>query len=322
MGENRSLLTALGSILGLVLFIFVIMQAVSYFKEGTAEFDEMQRQAGAPILLSETLHENTEAAEESATEEEQSEGEAAAEGEAASEEAAGEVAVDATTDVTTTNALTETGTITATEAVTTGEVISPTTAGDTVVEASEVLTETDAVDSAAALTATESMTVTESMTGTDDLSETTAVTTTEALTEGVATEEEAAPAEEAPAEEAAPEEEAPAEVALVVPTPDEVAPIFTKAGCIGCHVIPDIPGAVGAVGPDLTEIGTTAATRVEGLNVQEYLYQSILEPNEFIVPECPTGPCLPGLMVQNLGDVLTPEEIDAVVGYLSSLTSE
>jgi hypothetical protein len=45
----------------------------------------------------------------------------------------------------------------------------------------------------------------------------------------------------------------------------------------------------------------------------------LLNPNAFIAPECPAGPCLPNLMVQNLGDTLTTEEIDTIVAYLASL---
>jgi len=99
--------------------------------------------------------------------------------------------------------------------------------------------------------------------------------------------------------------------------PAELAAIFVKVGCIGCHVIPGVAGAVGMLGPNLTNIGVDGATRVEGLSSEDYIRQSLLEPNAVIAPECPTGPCLPNLMVQNLDEILTPEELDSIVAYLT-----
>ncbi len=43
-----------------------------------------------------------------------------------------------------------------------------------------------------------------------------------------------------------------------VPVTDELIAAFTKGTCNACHIIPDIPGAVGMVGPDLTNIGVDA----------------------------------------------------------------
>jgi len=144
------------------------------------------------------------------------------------------------------------------------------------------------------------------------------VTATETVAEAPAEE----PVAEEPVAEAPAEEPAAEPVAMTVPTPEEVTPVFVKAGCIGCHVVPGIPGAVGAVGPNLSEIGVVGATRIDGYTVEEYLYESLLNPNAYIAPECPTGPCLPGLMIQNLGDILTAEEIDMVVAYLATMGVE
>jgi nitrite reductase (NO-forming)/hydroxylamine reductase len=98
-----------------------------------------------------------------------------------------------------------------------------------------------------------------------------------------------------------------------------VAAIVTKGTCNACHVIPGIEGAIGMVGPNLSNIGVDAATRIEGYTAEEYLRESIMNPNAFIAPECPTGACLPNLMLQNLVDLLAPEEIDTVIGYLLTL---
>lgn len=99
-----------------------------------------------------------------------------------------------------------------------------------------------------------------------------------------------------------------------------VTAAIIKGTCNACHVIPGIAGAdIGMVGPDLTNIGNVAATRVEGLDAEEYLWQSISEPNAFLAPECPTGPCLPNLMLANLAELLTEEELQMIIDYLLTL---
>lgn len=91
---------------------------------------------------------------------------------------------------------------------------------------------------------------------------------------------------------------------------------INKGGCTACHTIPDIPNAVGQVGPDLSNVASNAATRREGYTAEEYIRESIREPNAFIAPDCPTGPCIAGTMPQVQ---LTDEEFEAIVGYLSTL---
>jgi nitrite reductase (NO-forming)/hydroxylamine reductase len=99
-----------------------------------------------------------------------------------------------------------------------------------------------------------------------------------------------------------------------------------KSGCTACHVIPGVPGAVGNIGPDLSEMRTVAEEYIQSdaytghaTTVDEYVRESILEPNIFIVPECPNGPCQPGQMPENLANLITDGELDAVVQYLAAL---
>ena len=75
------------------------------------------------------------------------------------------------------------------------------------------------------------------------------------------------------------------------------------------------------LGPDQTNLGAIAATRREGYTAEEYLRESILEPSAFIVEECPLGQCLQ-VMPENYGDLLSEEEIDAIVAYLNSLKTD
>lgn len=102
---------------------------------------------------------------------------------------------------------------------------------------------------------------------------------------------------------------------------EAVMAAVTKGGCAACHVMPDIPGAVGVIGPDMTNIGVDAATRVEGQSAEEYLRQSILEPNAVIAPTCPTGDCMANLMPITLATTLTTEEIETLVNWMLTLGS-
>lgn len=105
------------------------------------------------------------------------------------------------------------------------------------------------------------------------------------------------------------------------PTPrpvsgEDAASIILNAGCGACHAIGNL-GEVGKVGPDLSNIGQTAGERVAGLTAAEYLHQSIVEPNAYIAPECPNGPCLAGIMPQDYGQRLTSGQIEALVIFLA-----
>ena len=94
-----------------------------------------------------------------------------------------------------------------------------------------------------------------------------------------------------------------------------------NTGCNACHITPGLPEAASNLGPDQTNMGVVAGSRIEGYTAEEYIRESILMPSAFIVPECPTGPCLP-IMPENLGTLLTEEELDAVVAYLLTLRSD
>ena len=79
-------------------------------------------------------------------------------------------------------------------------------------------------------------------------------------------------------------------------------------GCITCHSMdPDTT----LVGPSISGVGARAGARVAGLSAEEYLRQSILDPSAFVV-----GGFDDGKMPTDLGDVLTPAEVDAVVAHL------
>ena len=86
--------------------------------------------------------------------------------------------------------------------------------------------------------------------------------------------------------------------------------LFGVQGCSGCHST----GANRVVGPGLSGVGTTAETRVAGLNADEYLTQSIKSPNAFVVPDF-----FADLMPTTFGQTLSEQEIADIVAYLISL---
>jgi mono/diheme cytochrome c family protein len=94
--------------------------------------------------------------------------------------------------------------------------------------------------------------------------------------------------------------------------------VFNALGCPACHTIEGV--SVGPVGPELTNIATVAATRVDGMTAEEYIRESIVDPAAFISPDCPTGPCAdPTIMPLNFADQVTEEQLANLVMYLLSL---
>lgn len=89
-------------------------------------------------------------------------------------------------------------------------------------------------------------------------------------------------------------------------TPDD---IFANAGCVACHTLSAV-GATGQVGPDLNAVG--------GRLSADEIRQSILQPDEVLAENCPTGPCLPGLMPKVFGDQLSAAQLELLVAFLSS----
>jgi len=92
---------------------------------------------------------------------------------------------------------------------------------------------------------------------------------------------------------------------------------YAAKGCAGCHGEPG--GAGGGIGPNLGGLATRAGSTVAGQSAEEYIKTSIVNPNAYIVPECPTGACVAGLMPQNFGQTLAPEELDGLVQYMLTL---
>ncbi len=120
--------------------------------------------------------------------------------------------------------------------------------------------------------------------------------------------------EAAPAEAPAAQEEA---ASAMVGDPEKGKELFNQStlngapGCVTCHSLdPDVT----IVGPSLAGVATRAAERVPGKSAEEYLRESILDPNAYVVEGFPEG-----VMPQNFGDVLSEEEINDLVAFLLTL---
>lgn len=86
-----------------------------------------------------------------------------------------------------------------------------------------------------------------------------------------------------------------------------------KAGapaCVVCHGRPE-GGEINA--PNLRLINETAPERVAGISAEEYIRQSIVNPNEFVVDGYAAD-----IMFQTYSDILTDEDIDALIAYLKT----
>ena len=104
--------------------------------------------------------------------------------------------------------------------------------------------------------------------------------------------------------------------AAPTPTPDmsaftaaylEGQNLFSSQGCVGCH---SLDGSV-LVGPTLQGIGDRAAERVSGQSAEEYIHNSIVNPEDYRVEGFDAVQ-----MPANYSDLMTEEEIDALVEFL------
>lgn len=87
--------------------------------------------------------------------------------------------------------------------------------------------------------------------------------------------------------------------------------IGAQAGCVTCHSL--TPGEV-IVGPSMAGIASRAGSTVPGLTAEEYLEQSILEPNAYLVEGYAAD-----IMVQVWEEELSDQQLDELIAYLMTL---
>jgi hypothetical protein len=96
---------------------------------------------------------------------------------------------------------------------------------------------------------------------------------------------------------------------------------LTSYGCTACHGDPRVPDS-NMVAPHLANIARIAAQRVPGVSASQYIYDSILYPNNFVAPNCAHDqPCATPSVMPSYGDVLPLQEMSDLVAYLSQLQS-
>jgi cytochrome c551/c552 len=87
--------------------------------------------------------------------------------------------------------------------------------------------------------------------------------------------------------------------------------IGTQPGCMTCHSLE--PG-VTLVGPSLATVGAEAGSRVSGQSAEDYLRQSISQPNETLVEGYAAG-----IMPQGYSNELSDQQVNDLVAFLLTL---
>ena len=83
--------------------------------------------------------------------------------------------------------------------------------------------------------------------------------------------------------------------------------------CASCHSLVD---GVNIVGPSFWNIANRAAERVEGQDAETYIRESILNPSDYIVEG------FQDVMQKNLAEVLSSDDINALIAYLMTFDEE
>lgn len=84
--------------------------------------------------------------------------------------------------------------------------------------------------------------------------------------------------------------------------------LFSAQGCVACH---SLDKGVAGVGPSIAGVFTTAATREPGVGAKEYLYESIVNPNKFIVPTFQ-----PNLMTSTFAKTLSAQQMADLLAWM------
>lgn len=87
--------------------------------------------------------------------------------------------------------------------------------------------------------------------------------------------------------------------------------IGAQAGCVTCH---SLDAGVVIVGPSIDGIGSRAGSTVSGMSAEEYLEESILDPDAYLIEGFPAG-----TMPQVWQDELTSDQVNQLVTYMLTL---
>jgi mono/diheme cytochrome c family protein len=91
---------------------------------------------------------------------------------------------------------------------------------------------------------------------------------------------------------------------------------FVEVGCVSCHGGADL-GVDPTLGPGLADMARHAARRVPGKSAVQYVYDSILEPDAFIAPECANGiSCTTPSAMPSYAQRLDPQALADLIAFL------
>ncbi|RPI58555.1 MAG: hypothetical protein EHM56_01505 [Chloroflexi bacterium] len=90
--------------------------------------------------------------------------------------------------------------------------------------------------------------------------------------------------------------------------------VYSQVASPACNTCHSLEPDVTLVGPSLANIGTEAGNRVSGMSAEDYIRQSIVEPDAHVVEGFS-----PGIMPGTYGTQLTEQQISDLVAYLSTL---
>ena len=89
--------------------------------------------------------------------------------------------------------------------------------------------------------------------------------------------------------------------------------VWTSEACFACHNLDLMQVEVaGQNGPNMADLYQRAGSRVEGMTAEEYVYESIVNPNAYVVETYENA----GQMPQNFAEKLGEDEIQALVAWL------
>ncbi len=101
--------------------------------------------------------------------------------------------------------------------------------------------------------------------------------------------------------------------AVPTPTPDPGSPegrglrLF-QANCAACHALQD---GVVLSGPSLAHIAIIGGSRIKGMSAEDYIRQSIVDPNAYAIRGFETG-----TMRQDFAQTLTSDQVSDIVAFL------
>ncbi len=87
--------------------------------------------------------------------------------------------------------------------------------------------------------------------------------------------------------------------------------VFNRLPCLSCHNL-DGAGQNNGTAPGLDHIGTTAATRLSGVNASQYLHHAVTNPQDLSLPDYHK-------IMPSFSSSASPQEINDLVSFLLSL---